>query len=87
MRRFDIATGLAYTLDLFYIVDLTPASPLLKSTTPGDYHTWRYSHWLKRGPEIFIYAEVAKLNNTNEIRLTVLQNTIWEKVGLSPIKG
>ena len=69
---YNIATGLAYTLDLSNVVDLTPDAPLLKSTTPGDYHTWRYSHWLRVDGQIYIYAEVARPNNTNEIRLFVL---------------
>lgn len=73
---YNIATGLAYSLDLSNILDLTPEAPLLKSTTPGKYHTWRYSHWLRSADKIFVYAEVARANNTNEIRLTVLKNTI-----------
>ena len=73
---YNIATGFAYTLDLSNIVDLTPEAPVLKSTTPGNYHTWRYSHWLKSANQIFVYAEVARPNNTNEIRLTVLKDTI-----------
>jgi len=76
---YNIATGLAYTLDLSHIIDLTPEAPLLKSTTPGDYHTWRYSHWLNTGEELFIYSEVARANNANEIRVSVLKNTM-EKV-------
>ncbi|NMC06271.1 MAG: hypothetical protein GYA24_13730, partial [Candidatus Lokiarchaeota archaeon] len=40
---YNIATGFAYTLDLKTFVDMTPAEPALKSTTPGKYHTWRYS--------------------------------------------
>lgn len=66
---YNIATGLGYTLCLEGIVDLTPERPLLVSTTPGDYHTWRYSHWLWVGDELWAYAEVARPNNTNEIRL------------------
>jgi hypothetical protein len=51
-------------------VDLTPEAPLLKSSTPGDlFHTWRYSQWLMAGDELRIYAEVARPNRTNEIRL------------------
>lgn len=68
---YNIATGLAYTPDLETIVDLTPWEPLLVSTTPGDYHTWRYSHWLRVGDLVHVYAEVARPNNTNEIRLAV----------------
>ena len=66
---YNIATGLAYTLDLETFTDLTPAEPLLRSTTPGNCHTWRYSHWLIVGDELWAYAEVARPNNTNEIRL------------------
>ena len=66
---YNIATGFAYTLDLKTFTDLTPSEPALKSTTPGDYHTWRYSHWLWVGDELWAYAECARPNNTNEIRL------------------
>jgi len=66
---YNIATGLAYTLDLETFTDLSPSRPLFRSTTPGDYHTWRYSHWLWVGDELWAYAEVARPNNTNEIRL------------------
>ncbi|MFP4056464.1 MAG: hypothetical protein ACLF0G_06315 [Candidatus Brocadiia bacterium] len=66
---YNIATGLGYTLDLETFVDLTPGAPLLTSTTPGDYHTWRYSHWLWVSGELWAYAEVARPNNTNELRL------------------
>lgn len=72
---YNIATGLAYTIDLQTIVDLTPEAPLLKSTTPGPYHTWRYSHWLTVGDEVFIYFEAARPNKTNEIRLARLHRT------------
>jgi len=75
---YNIATGLAYSPDLRTFVDLTPDEPLLKSTTPGDYHTWRYSHWLPVGDEVFVYYEAARPNNTNEIRLSVLSG------GLTP---
>ena len=67
---YNIATGLAFTFDLHHMIDLTPDSPLVASTTPSDqYHTWRYSHWMRVGEEMWIYAEVAKPNRTNEIRL------------------
>jgi len=65
---YNIATGLAYTLDLVDFMDLTPSEPLLKSSTPGDYHTWRYSHWMVMGEELWAYAECARPNNTNETR-------------------
>lgn len=73
---YNIATGLAYTLDLSNIIDMTPGEPLLKSTTPGDYFTWRYSHWLHVEDKIFVYCEAARPNNTNEIRLFVLNSNI-----------
>jgi hypothetical protein len=67
---YNIATGLGFTFDLHHIIDLTPDSPLLRSTTPSDlFHTWRYSHWMAVGDEVWVYAEVARPNRTNEIRL------------------
>jgi len=69
---YNIATGLAYSPDLRTFVDLTPHEPLLRSTTPGEYHTWRYSHWLPVGERVFVYYEAARPNNTNELRLSVL---------------
>lgn len=69
---YNIATGLAYSPDLSTVVDLTPEAPLLVSTTPGDYHTWRYSHWLTVDDKLFVYFEAARPNNTNEIRLGIL---------------
>jgi len=72
---YNIATGLAYSPDLRTFVDLTRDAPLLKSTTPGDYHTWRYSHWLPVGDQVFVYYEAARPNGTNELRLSVLGAT------------
>jgi len=69
---YNIATGLAYSPDLKTFIDLTPHEPLLKSTTPGDYHTWRYSHWLPVGDQLYVYYEAARPNNTNELRLSIL---------------
>ncbi len=66
---YNIATGLAYSPDLASYVDLTPAEPLLVSATPGDYQTWRYSHWLRVDDEVYVYWEAARANNTNEIRM------------------
>ena len=67
---YNIATGLAFTFDLNRIIDLTPESLLLKSTTPNDcFHTWRYSHWMWVNDEIWVYAEVTAPDETNEIRL------------------
>ncbi|HOH29505.1 MAG TPA: hypothetical protein PLC40_07515 [Candidatus Hydrogenedentes bacterium] len=66
---YNILTGVGFTFDLHTIIDLTPESPLLKSATPGPtHHTWRYSHWMWVGDEIWIYAEVATPEGTNEIR-------------------
>jgi len=67
---YNIATGLAFTFDLHKVIDLTPDSPLLVSSTPGEhFHTWRYSHWIYVDDEIWAYAEVACPNGANEIRL------------------
>ncbi len=72
---YNIATGLAYSPDLFQWTDLTPDEPLLKSTTAGRYHTWRYSHWLRVGDAIHVYFEAARANDTNEIRVGILPRT------------
>lgn len=66
---YNIATGLAFTLDLEIFHDLTPTEPLLKSTTPGTYHTWRYSHWMSSGDYLLVYFEAARENGSNETRL------------------
>lgn len=66
---YNIGTGLGFSFDLNEITDLTPVSPLILSSTPGDFYTWRYSHWLWVNNEIWIYAEVANPNQTHEIRL------------------
>ncbi|NWG12427.1 MAG: hypothetical protein HXY20_02700 [Acidobacteria bacterium] len=67
---YQIATGLAFTFDLHHILDLTPQSPLAVSTTPSrDFRTWRYSHWMHVGDEVWAYAEVEKPNGAHEIRL------------------
>jgi hypothetical protein len=67
---YNIATGLGFSFDLTRVIDLTPASPLLISTTPGElFRTWRYSQWLRVDGELWVYAEVARPNRTNEIRL------------------
>ena len=72
---YNIATGLAYSPDLETFIDLTPDAPLLVSTTPGDYVTWRYSHWMLVGDEVWAFFEAARPNNTNEIRLGVFKAT------------
>ena len=67
---YNIATGLAFTFDLHHVIDLSPSSPLVVSTTPSKhFHTFRYSHWMNVDDEIWVYAEVAKPNESNEIRL------------------
>ncbi|GMV65094.1 MAG: hypothetical protein AMXMBFR75_08960 [Candidatus Hinthialibacteria bacterium] len=67
---YNVATGLGFTFDLHRVIDLTPDSPLAASPTPGDlFGTFRYSHWLRVEEEMWIYAEVACPNQTNEIRL------------------
>lgn len=73
---YNIATGLAYSPGLETFIDLTPHEPLLKSTTPGEYHTWRYSHWLPVDDKIFVYFEAARPNRTNEIRLAILDTEL-----------
>lgn len=65
---YNIATGLAYSPDLEKYYDLTPDQPLLISTTPSKYQTWRYSHWLPIKNEMWVYFEAARPNMTNEIR-------------------
>lgn len=67
---YNVATGLAFTFDLHHITDLTPGAPLFVSTTPSKhYRTWRYSHWMRVGDELWVYAEVARPDMANEIRL------------------
>jgi len=70
---YNIATGLAYSPDLQAFIDITPQEPPFKSTTPGDYHTWRYSDWVIFGDKVFVYFEAARPNNTNELRVAVLE--------------
>ena len=67
---YNIATGLAFTFDLHRVTELTPDAPLVTSSTPGPlFHTFRYSHWMFVGDEIWVYAEVATPRQTHEIRL------------------
>jgi len=66
---YNVVTGIGFTFDLHNVVDLTPESPLVMSTTPGQFHTWRYSHWMMVDDELFVYAEVANPNHSHEIRL------------------
>jgi hypothetical protein len=67
---YNIGTGLGFTFDLHRVIDLTPESPLFLSSTPSEHFaTFRYSHWMFVGDELWIYAEVARPNMTNEVRL------------------
>ncbi|MBN2132294.1 MAG: hypothetical protein JW741_22525 [Sedimentisphaerales bacterium] len=67
---YNITTGLGFTFDLHHVIDLTPEAPLVASTTPSEHFgTWRYSHWMWVDDELWAYAEVAKPNEANEIRL------------------
>ena len=53
---YNLGTGFGFTFDMHNITDLTIASPIAISTTPGDFYTWRYSDWLWVDGEIWIYA-------------------------------
>jgi hypothetical protein len=67
---YNIATGLGFTFDLHTIIDLTPETPLLVSSTPNEHFaTFRYSTWLLRGNQLWVYAEAACRDRTHEIRL------------------
>ncbi len=66
---YNIGIGLGFTFDLHHIIDLTKESPIAISTTPGDFYTFRYSQWLWVDGQIWVYAEVSRPNNSNEIRL------------------
>ncbi|MFX0097968.1 MAG: hypothetical protein ACFFCS_00185 [Candidatus Hodarchaeota archaeon] len=66
---YNLATGLAYSPDMIQWYDLTPNEPLLKSTTPGNFHTWRYSHWLAVEGEMYVYWEGARPNDTFATRM------------------
>ena len=70
---YNIGTGIGFTFDLHNIIDLTTESPLLLSSTPGDFYTFRYSHWLLVNNELWVYAEVTNSNNSHEIRLYRIQ--------------
>ncbi len=70
---YNIATGIGYSPDLRKVIDLTPEKPLLTSATPGEYHTWRYSEWVHWRGRLYVYFEAACPNNTNEIRVAVVE--------------
>jgi hypothetical protein len=70
---YNVATGFGFTTDLQNIYDLTMDSPVAVSSTPGDFFTFRYSHWLWVHGQIWVYAEVSRPNNSHEIRLFRLE--------------
>jgi len=74
--NYNIATGLAYSPDLRVFHDLTPDAPLLETTTPGKYRTWRYSQWARHGGVVKVYFEAACANGTNELRVAVLPDVL-----------
>ena len=83
MRMDDFVAGLGFTFDLHHVTDLTPNRPLAVSATPSEHlRTWRYSHWLWVKGELWAYAEVAKPNESNEIRLFRLSR----QVGKLPLR-
>ncbi len=67
---YNIGTGLGFTFDLHNIIDLTTESPLLISTTPGEFYTFRYADWIWVNGEVWVYAEVTNKNKSHEIRLS-----------------
>ena len=69
---YNIASGLAYSPDLMTTIDLTPDYPLLLSTTPGEYFSWRNSAWQIFNDKLYVYFEAALPYNSNEIRLSIL---------------
>jgi hypothetical protein len=70
---YNIATGLAYSPDLMRCIDLTPDYPLLMSTTPGEYFTWRQSCWRIWRNKLYVYFEAVLPYNSTEIRLSVIE--------------
>ncbi len=66
---YNLATGLAYSPDMTRWHDLTPDTPMLTSTTPGRFHTWRYSHWLPVDGTMHVFWEGAKPNDAFETRM------------------
>ncbi|KAA3659101.1 MAG: hypothetical protein DWQ10_09635 [Calditrichaeota bacterium] len=70
---YNIGTGFGFTFDLHNITNLTIDSPVAISSTPGDFYTFRYSHWMLVDSELWVYAEVARPNNSHEIRLYRLE--------------
>ncbi len=67
---YNMGTGVAFTFDLHTIQELTTEGPLAVSLTPSkEFHTFRYSHWMRVDNELWCYAEVVKPNNSHEVRL------------------
>lgn len=66
---YNLGTGFGFTFDLHHVTELTVESPIAVSTTPGKFHIFRYSHWMWVDGEIWVYAEVARANDSIEIRL------------------
>lgn len=66
---YNLATGLAYSPDLTHWHDLTPDAPLLKSSTPGSFHTWRYSHWIPVDDKMYVFWEGARPNDSFATRM------------------
>ncbi|MEM0076981.1 MAG: hypothetical protein QW768_02815 [Thermoproteota archaeon] len=75
---YNIASGLAYSLDLYNWIDLSPDKPLFTSQTPGSYQTLRYSDFLVLEDRILFYYEAARKNNTNEIRVSEIPLSTWK---------
>lgn len=67
---YNIGTGFGFTFDLHNINEITIDSPLMLSSTPSDFYTYRYSHWMWVEGQIWVYAEVANENGSHEIRLS-----------------
>jgi len=67
---YNMGTGVAFTFDLHKIREITTDGPLVISSTPSPrFHTFRYSHWMYVGEELWIYAEAVRPNESHEIRL------------------
>lgn len=67
---YNMGIGIAFTSDLHTIQELSVNGPIAISSTPSKrFHTFRYSHWMRVGEEVWVYAEVTKPNESHEIRL------------------
>lgn len=67
---YNVCTGMGVTFDLHTVTDLTPDAPIAVSSTPSPrFATFRYSDWIWVDGEIWVYAEVARPNESHEIRL------------------